>query len=114
METTKLKTLDMKNQDRAEVLRGKARILTYEEINAVIIRAAELDDGTTEYSVDGYAWNPDCYAIPAYRVNEVGRAVGGILFSRAGCSAAAFDALLPAFNEALERKSRQVAAVAAA
>lgn len=91
----------MKSADRAEVLRGKARVLTYPDIMGVVRRAVELDDGTTEHSVDGFCWNPECYPTPQARVNEAGAGLGRILFADGGCSSAAFDAFLPAFNEAL-------------
>lgn len=92
----------MRNDDRAEVLRGKARVLTYAQIMDVVRRAAQIDDGTTDNSNDGFAWNPECYPHEQARINEIGSSLGRILFAMGGCTAAAFDAFLPAFNEALE------------
>jgi len=94
--------VNMNNQDRAEVLRGKARVLTYAHIQAAILRAVELDDGTLDSSADGYSWNPDCYSDAQQRINEAGSSLGRILFARGGCDKAAFDVFLPALNEQLQ------------
>lgn len=92
----------MTNQDRGEVLRGKARVLTYADIMDVVREAVELDDGTSSYSEDGYNWAPDCYATEQLRINEAGRSIGGVLFAQAGCNRAAFDCFLPAMNRRLK------------
>lgn len=96
----------MTSQDRAEVLRGKARTLTYDEIQSAIRRAAELDDGDSQHSGDGYSWAPDGYGDPQARINEVGSSLGRVLFAKGGCTRAAFEAFLPALNEQLGAKLR--------
>lgn len=93
----------MNNQDRAEVLRGKAKVLTYSHIMEAVRHAVELDDGGSEYSSDGYNWNPECYATPQLRINEAGRSAGNFLFAQGGCNRAAFECFLPAFNLQLKK-----------
>lgn len=100
----------MTNQDRGEVLRSKARVLTYADIIEVVEHAVSLDDGTSEHSNDGFNWNPECYVTHQARVNEAGAGLGRVLFAQGGCQRAAFDCFLPAFNVRLKSLIGVVAA----
>jgi hypothetical protein len=92
----------MTNRDRGEVLRSKARVLTYADIMEIVKEAVENDDGTSPHSIDGFSWNPECYVDERARINEAGGSLGRVLFADGGANQSAFENFLPAFNRRLK------------